>query len=163
MPSKKPAPTPESSRGPVLAVVILAVVVVAGLTFLLRSPDAPASEAAVKPTTAAVPGAARQAAAPPPVVSADQRPAPSAPRASEPDPVPTRGPLPPLPFADFAPPRPVEVVHAVYEFAARHPEVMRYVPCFCGCERNGHQDNEDCFVKSRDSRGNVTWDVHGMG
>ncbi|HSG01576.1 MAG TPA: PCYCGC motif-containing (lipo)protein, partial [Vicinamibacterales bacterium] len=33
--------------------------------------------------------------------------------------------------------RPVDVVRATYEFAARHPEVLEYVPCFCGCERGG--------------------------
>ena len=31
--------------------------------------------------------------------------------------------------------RPAGVVRTVYEFAARHPEVLHYVPCFCGCER----------------------------
>jgi len=55
------------------------------------------------------------------------------------------------------------VVAAVYEFAARHPEVLQYVPCFCGCERHGHNGNHDCFVKSRDANGRVTWDSHGYG
>jgi Protein of unknown function with PCYCGC motif len=51
----------------------------------------------------------------------------------------------------------------VYEFAARHPEVLKYVPCFCGCERMGHQGNHDCFVAKRDSSGHVTaWETHGM-
>jgi hypothetical protein len=58
--------------------------------------------------------------------------------------------------------RPPEVVKAVYEFAARHPEVLQYVPCFCGCEHSGHSGNDDCFVKERDASGNVTWDPHGM-
>ena len=53
---------------------------------------------------------------------------------------------------------------AAYEFAARHPEVLRYVPCFCGCERGGHQANHDCYVKRRDSQGHVVeWDEHGIG
>ena len=37
-----------------------------------------------------------------------------------------------------------------YEFAARHPEVMKFVPCFCGCERGGHKDNHDCFVMTQE-------------
>src|SRR5215471_18863849 len=37
--------------------------------------------------------------------------------------------------------RPLAVMRATYEFAARHPEVMKYVPCFCGCGRMGHKDN----------------------
>jgi hypothetical protein len=55
------------------------------------------------------------------------------------------------------------VVQAAYEFAARHPEILHYVPCFCACERHGHKANHDCFVKSRDAAGRVTWDSHGYG
>ena len=57
----------------------------------------------------------------------------------------------------------MEVVSAVYEFAARRPDVLKYVPCFCGCERNGHQHNADCFVAERDANGKPRWDAHGMG
>src|ERR687892_28307 len=50
------------------------------------------------------------------------------------------------------------------EFAARHPEVLQYVPCYCGCENVGHKANHDCFVKTRAADGRVTqWDSHGMG
>jgi hypothetical protein len=69
--------------------------------------------------------------------------------------------LPPLPIEAFPAARPVDVVQAVYEFAARHPEVLRTVPCFCGCERAGHTGNDTCFVQSRDAQGQVTWDAHG--
>ena len=71
--------------------------------------------------------------------------------------------LPLLPEGVNTAVRPPETVRAVYEFAARHPEVLRYVPCFCGCERGGHKDNADCFVSSRDATGKVTaWESHGM-
>jgi hypothetical protein len=53
-------------------------------------------------------------------------------------------------------------VRAAFEFAARHPEVLEYVPCFCGCERQGHKGNDDCFVRSRDREGNVEWEPHGL-
>jgi hypothetical protein len=72
-----------------------------------------------------------------------------------------KGPLPPVPFSPYAA-APPDVVGAVYEFAARRADVLRYVPCFCGCERNGHQDNEDCFVASRDAAGRPEWDAHGL-
>lgn len=102
------------------------------------SPDAPLE---------AVPASPPQAAAPSPVAQ------------SSPPPLP---PLPPLP-PGTALAGPVQVVLAVYEFAARHPEVLHYVPCFCGCELDGHLANDDCFVASRDSAGRVTgWDQHGL-
>lgn len=72
--------------------------------------------------------------------------------------------LPPLPFNPGSPPaRSLEVVSANYRFAAEHPEVLSYVPCFCGCERNGHRGNEDCFVEARSANGDVVkWSEHGM-
>ncbi len=71
---------------------------------------------------------------------------------------------PPIPNPGFAPGRPVDVTRSVYEFAAQHPEVLKYVPCYCGCESSGHPHNESCFVKTRDAKGNVTaWDTHGYG
>ena len=73
--------------------------------------------------------------------------------------------LPPLPPGINASARPPEVTKAVYEFAARHPEVLKYMPCFCGCERMGHKGNDDCFVAGRDAQGKVTdWEYarHGL-
>lgn len=73
-----------------------------------------------------------------------------------------RASLPELPV--MAAPRPRDDVVAAYEFAALHPEVLKYVPCYCGCERSGHQHNESCFIASRDTDGRVvSWDTHGMG
>lgn len=70
---------------------------------------------------------------------------------------------PPIPTQEFAPPRPVETVNAAFQFAAEHPEVASYIPCFCGCQQGGHRGNEDCFVKSRDANGDVTeWEPHGL-
>ena len=39
------------------------------------------------------------------------------------------------------------------QVAAEHPEVMSYVPCFCGCERMGHRGNEELFRQGRDVNG----------
>jgi hypothetical protein len=72
--------------------------------------------------------------------------------------------FPPIPTPGYAAPRPVDQVRAVYQFAAEHPEVLKFVPCYCGCESTGHPHNESCFVMSRDANGNVTqWDTHGYG
>jgi len=100
-------------------------------------------------------------------VSAEQR-APStsvsAPAAIVPQKPAPPGSLPPLPVVSFTPPLPMATVQQVYEFAARHPEVLQYVPCYCGCEREGHRGNHECFVKSRAANGRIAeWDSHGMG
>jgi len=72
---------------------------------------------------------------------------------------------PPLPTVGFAPVRPMDIVRATYDFAAQHPEILQYVPCFCGCgEEAGHKSNEACFIARRDTKGNVLeWDTHGFG
>jgi hypothetical protein len=71
--------------------------------------------------------------------------------------------LPPIPFRGYAPPRPPEVVAAAFQFAAEHPEVLSYVPCFCGCQQGGHKGNHDCFVRSRAANGDVLeWEEHGV-
>src|SRR5262249_40269216 len=67
---------------------------------------------------------------------------------------------PPLPGVG-KPAQPIEKVRAMYAFAARHPEVLQYAPCYCGCERLGHNSVRDCFIKGRDANGKPEWD--GMG
>jgi len=109
-------------------------------------PEMSASQSAQQP---------QPAPQPPSVPAQPQKPAARIPAADS---------LPPLPAVSFRPPRPIETVQAVYRFAALNPEVLRYVPCFCGCERsNGHRDNEDCFIASRAADGSVSWDAHGLG
>src|SRR5262245_61489126 len=71
--------------------------------------------------------------------------------------------LPLLPMGVENAVRPLTVMHATFTFAARHPEVMKFVPCFCGCQRGGHKDNHDCFVSGRDAAGKVTsWEPHAL-
>ena len=87
---------------------------------------------------------------------------PASPQALKPQVV--RKTVPPLPNVGFAPVRPMDVVRATYDFAAQHPEILKYVPCYCGCGSQGHSANESCFVARRDAVGNVLeWDTHGFG
>ena len=75
----------------------------------------------------------------------------------------TQAKLPPLDLPNYTLPRPPEVIRATYKFAAEHPEILSYMPCFCGCDKSGHHDNDDCFVKTRAKNGDVTeWQEHGM-
>ncbi|MBQ00356.1 MAG: hypothetical protein CL477_06700 [Acidobacteria bacterium] len=71
-------------------------------------------------------------------------------------------PMPPLPYVSQMTGSP-ELVKEAYVFAAQNPGVLEYVPCYCGCENDGHRSNVDCFVGSRASNGAVeSWDTHGM-
>ncbi len=93
-----------------------------------------------------------------PLVKA-QAPAPKAAAAAKP-----RYSTPPLPTVGFAPVRPMDITRATYDFAAQHPEILSYVPCYCGCGSQGHKANDSCFVARRDAKGNVLeWDTHGFG
>jgi hypothetical protein len=50
-----------------------------------------------------------------------------------------------------------------YQFAVEHPEVLNYMPCYCGCnEEAGHKSNEDCFVKSTTDK-EALLDTMGFG
>ena len=71
-------------------------------------------------------------------------------------------PMPPLPYTSQMSGTP-EQVRQAYVFAAQNPGVLGYVPCYCGCELDGHRSNVDCFVESRVANGAVqSWDTHGM-
>ncbi len=161
--------TPPSGRGfraglltlPVLAAVVAAFLLLTmGRTEQVQSQEPqPASQAASAPVSQSPASADAPVEAVPPA-----RATPSQAEAALPSPV-AQSSLPPLPQLPpgMALAAPAQVVRALYEFAALHPEVLRYVPCFCGCEQDGHRANEDCFVASRDSAGRVTgWDRHGL-
>lgn len=50
-------------------------------------------------------------------------------------------------------------VRRLYEFQIVNGQVMRYMPCFCGCGQNaGHRNNRDCYVKSVNRDGSVVLD-----
>jgi hypothetical protein len=57
---------------------------------------------------------------------------------------------------------PLEEVRETYAFAARHGELLAYVPCYCGCENEGHKSVLDCFVKGRSKTGAPKWDKMGF-
>jgi len=68
---------------------------------------------------------------------------------------------PELPGASGFANHPFELVRAAYAFAARRPDIVQYLPCYCGCEKEGHQSLQFCFVKKRTASGIAQWD--GMG
>jgi hypothetical protein len=163
-PSRKsppPPPPPVKARGRTplaLAGVALAALAIGAVVFLQRDsvqPEAPAQAAAapgLPPEALASPGPAPAVAVP----------------AADPQPAVVLGPhpqkdFPPLQLPAYPLSRSPEMITAAYRFAAEHPEILTYVPCFCGCERGGHRGNEDCFVQKRGANGDVTeWTEHGM-
>jgi hypothetical protein len=49
-----------------------------------------------------------------------------------------------------------------YQFALDRPDVMLWMPCYCGCGgHSGHKSARDCFVKPASSSGNIQFDEHG--
>jgi hypothetical protein len=65
-----------------------------------------------------------------------------------------RGQLP-----DFAGPG-TPGIRALYQYAVEHADELQYIPCFCGCGRFGHRSNRDCYVKTFNGDGSVTYTSH---
>ncbi|HJN46783.1 MAG: PCYCGC motif-containing (lipo)protein [Vicinamibacterales bacterium] len=155
----RPAPpVQEPSKSTPWPIIAIAVVAVAagGIFVASRSSDpAPSPDAtgsmsqASTSTPASAPGAASLAAS----AVSDTPFTPEGPNDL---------PMPPLPYVSQMTGSP-ELVKEAYVFAAQNPGVLEYVPCYCGCENDGHRSNVDCFVGSRASNGAVeSWDTHGM-
>jgi len=53
-------------------------------------------------------------------------------------------------------------VQDAYRFNVANPEIMKQIPCYCGCGDMGHTSNYACYVKD-DSNGQVTFDGHALG
>jgi len=54
-------------------------------------------------------------------------------------------------------------VQTAYQFAAANPDVMKELPCYCGCGDIGHTSNYDCYVSEVDASGVITFDNHALG
>lgn len=54
-------------------------------------------------------------------------------------------------------------VQTAYQFAAANPDVMKEIPCYCGCGNIGHTSNYACYVSHVDDKGTITFDNHALG
>jgi hypothetical protein len=54
-------------------------------------------------------------------------------------------------------------VQESYQFSAANPEIMKDIPCYCGCGDIGHESNYACYVSSVDDKGSLTFDNHALG
>ncbi|TMU86845.1 hypothetical protein FGG79_01480 [Bacillus sp. BHET2] len=49
----------------------------------------------------------------------------------------------------------------IYTSAAKNPELLQYIPCYCGCgDSADHESNLNCFVYELKGE-KVVWDDHG--
>ena len=56
-------------------------------------------------------------------------------------------------------------IKAAYAYAVAHQNILKWMPCYCGCAsaghgRNGHKNNYDCYVLETAADGAVTLDLH---
>lgn len=50
-------------------------------------------------------------------------------------------------------------VKTLYEFQVTHGDLMKWMPCYCGCGQSaGHKSNRDCYIKSVRADGSVVFD-----
>ena len=54
-------------------------------------------------------------------------------------------------------------VQQAYQFAVANPDVMKQIPCYCGCGNMGHTSNYSCYVQDVDDKGAITFDTHALG
>ena len=55
------------------------------------------------------------------------------------------------------------LVQQAYQFAAANPDIIKQIPCYCGCSAMGHTSNYSCYVQSVDANGNINFDNHALG
>jgi hypothetical protein len=56
-----------------------------------------------------------------------------------------------------------DTVQQAYRYAVANPEMLKGIPCYCGCGNMGHTSNYACYVQSVDSQGKTQFDEHALG
>lgn len=54
-------------------------------------------------------------------------------------------------------------VREAYQFNTANPDIMKNIPCYCGCGNVGHTSNYSCYVSSVDAQGKIAFDNHALG
>ena len=57
---------------------------------------------------------------------------------------------------------PVDVQEA-YRYALSNPDVLQYMPCFCGCVNQGHTSNKDCYIQQARPDGSFVLEPMSFG
>jgi len=54
-------------------------------------------------------------------------------------------------------------IREAYRFAAANRDILRYIPCYCGCGDQGHTSNASCYVKDSSPPGKLEFDPMSVG
>lgn len=54
-------------------------------------------------------------------------------------------------------------VRQSYQFAVANPEVLKEIPCYCGCGAMGHTSNYACYIQDDSTQDNLVFDGHALG
>ncbi len=55
------------------------------------------------------------------------------------------------------------VTQEAYQFAVANPEILKEIPCYCGCGSMGHTSNYSCYVRSVSKTAVIAFDTHALG
>jgi hypothetical protein len=56
-----------------------------------------------------------------------------------------------------------QTVRESYQFAVANPEVLKQIPCYCGCGGMGHTSNYSCYVAGESASGELDFEGHALG
>ncbi len=54
-------------------------------------------------------------------------------------------------------------VREAYQFNVANPDIMKDIPCYCGCGEMGHTSNYACYVSNVDDKGAIAFENHALG
>jgi hypothetical protein len=54
-------------------------------------------------------------------------------------------------------------VQEAYQFNVANPDIMKDIPCYCGCGEMGHTSNYACYVSNVDDKGAIAFENHALG
>lgn len=55
------------------------------------------------------------------------------------------------------------VVQKAYQFALENPEILKQIPCYCGCGAMGHTSNYSCYISDAEETDQIQFDYHALG
>ena len=54
-------------------------------------------------------------------------------------------------------------IREAYRFAVANRDTLRYIPCYCGCAKDGHTSNASCYVKDKSPVDKPEFDPMSVG